>query len=647
MYFAIPSAEYVRSVYKKWQTGSGAVQPAEPHQDLNMVTQLSRSSKTRPRREDPLSAWPSILAASLTTLRRLAGATEHEFLRIGSRMQDMYQQSLNLAQTAQHLVETASGERLQSLIERLREILLEMAKYLTQAQTRSGSSSTTLNSVGDLLKQAADPLSGVRRMCKNLYILEVSIKIESAYLGEMGSEFTNLAIDIKKLSHQIKEKVNAIQELRGTLATTIINHRNKIEAAKIMEDAETVLARRNTTKSLGDLEAVNDRFSQLGAVISSISAENTINISAIVQSMQFHDIFRQQVEHVVEAIEGLLPSLTAPPPDSLDDDPRRGQVISKVGDVCELQQAQLQFASAELYSAVVAIVGNLRSIGDKQQQMARAIYQQTGEIDAAGASFIEEVSLRMNSLATLLDNCADSNSEITGIMREVSGTVGQITGFVADIDEIGHDIIQIALNARIKAATTGRNGASLSVLAEEIGQMSTEAVQRTDLITATLGKIDSTTDTLSVETKDGDKLLSTQLAGLKTELANILAILDEMGGELLTTLAEVRKQVTSLTGEIASLTTGIDIHEQTKAMADEVLRDLKEIFIHARALHPASAAFKEDLRLMAQRYTMESERRIHESIAIGHGVGTGMVQAETVIEKSGIDSEFGDNVDLF
>lgn len=612
-----------------------------------MVTQPRRSSTTLSEKTDPLCTWPSILAASLTTLRQLAGATEHEFLNIGSRMQEMYQQSLTLVETAQHLVETASGERLQSLIERLREILLEMANYLDQAKTRSGYSSTALKSVGDLLKQAADPLSGVRRMCKHLYILEVSIKIESAYLGEMGSEFTNLAMDIKKLSQQIKEKVNAIQDLRGTLAANIGKHRNNIEAAKIMQDAETVLTRRNTTKSLGDLEAVNDRFSQLGAVISSISADNTSNISTIVQSMQFHDIFRQQVEHVVEAIEGLMPSLTAPPPNNLEDGGHQRQVIGKVGDVCELQQAQLQFASAELYSAVVAIVGNLRSIGDKQKHMAGAIYQQTGEIDAAGSSFTQEVSLQMNSLATLLDSCADSNSEITEIMQEVSGTVGQITGFVADIDEIGHDIIQIALNARIKAATTGRNGASLSVLAEEIGQMSTEAVERTDLITATLAEIDSTTDKLSIETKDGDKILSTQLAGLKTELGNILTILDEMGDEQLTTLAEVKKQVASLTGEIESLTNGIDIHEQTKAMADEVLQDLKEIFIHARTLHPATAAFKEDLRLMAKRYTMESERRIHESIAVGHGVGTGMVQPEAVIETAGSDSEFGDNVDLF
>ncbi len=612
-----------------------------------MVMQPSQSTTPLPQREAPLSAWPSILAASLSTLRRLAGATEHEFLRIGSRMQEIYQQSHILAQTAQRLVETASGQRLQSLIERLREILLEMARYLNQAQTRGGYSSTTLSSVGGLLKQVADPLSGVRRMCKHLYILEVSIKIESAYLGEMGSEFTTLAMDIKKLSQQIKEKVNAIQDLRGALAANIGHHRNKIEAARAVQETETALTRQNSTKSLGDLEAVNDRFSQLGAVISSISAENTGNISTIVQSMQFHDIFRQQVEHVVEAVEALLPSLTAPPPDSPDDDLDQGQVISKVGDVCELQQAQLQFASAELYAAVVAIVGNLRSIGEKQHQMAGAIYQQTGEIDVAGTSFINEVSLQMNALATLLDSCAFSNSEITGIMQEVSGTVGQITGFVADIDEIGHDIIQIALNARIKAATTGRNGASLSVLAEEIGQMSTEAVQRTDLITATLAEIDSTTDALSVETKDGDRILSSQLAVLKTELAKILAILDEMGDELLTTLAEVKKQVTALTGEIESLANGIDIHEQTKAMADEVLQDLKKIFIHARTLHPASAAFKEDLRLMAQRYTMESERRIHESIAVGHGVGTGMAEPEAVIEKSGSDSEFGDNVDLF
>jgi hypothetical protein len=49
---------------------------------------------------------------------------------------------------------------------------------------------------------------------------------------------------------------------------------------------------------------------------------------------------------------------------------------------------------------------------------------------------------------------------------------------------------------------------------------------------------------------------------------------------------------------------------------------------------------------MAERYTMESERRIHEDIARKHGVITASAPVEVASSKDS-DSEFGDNVDLF
>ncbi len=596
---------------------------------------------------DHLQVWRPILTSSLETLRMLAGATEREFLQIGARMQEIHQQAFDLSGTAQQLVEVASGERLQSLIHRLREILSEMDKYLGQAQSLSETSCATLNSVGDLLKEVGTPLLGVKRMCKHLYILEVSIKIESTHIGEMGGEFINLAIDIKKLSQLIKEKVNAILELRALLTTSINKNNFHIKTVKAQQDAKAETTLGNTSESLAELEEVKGHFSRLGSLISTISIENTGNISTIVQSMQFHDIYRQQVEHVVEAIEGLLPAFAAlQTSDAPTEDNQCQTLIGMVGDVCELQQAQLQFASSELYSAVVAIVRNLQLIGSKQKQMAKDIFEQTGTLDASGTSFIDEVSSQMTSLAALLGSCADSNAEVAGIMRNVTGTVGEITGFVTDIEGIGRDIMQIALNARIKAASTGREGASLSVLAEEIGQLSNEAVDCTDLITKTLAEIDSTTHQLSAEVNSSEENLTVRLTGMKDELVSILSVLDKMGDELLALLSQVKNQVAFLSSEIETLTGGIDVHERTKALADAVLISLKKIFSEARQLHPASEAFKEDLRLMAKRYTMESERRIHESIASRHGVGPAKVQAKTTVPPVN-DTEFGDNVDLF
>jgi hypothetical protein len=49
---------------------------------------------------------------------------------------------------------------------------------------------------------------------------------------------------------------------------------------------------------------------------------------------------------------------------------------------------------------------------------------------------------------------------------------------------------------------------------------------------------------------------------------------------------------------------------------------------------------------MEERYTMESERHIHEALARKRS-GQSAVDIQSVTRSSSDDSEFGDNVDLF
>ena len=233
------------------------------------------------------------------------------------------------------------------------------------------------------------------------------------------------------------------------------------------------------------------------------------------------------------------------------------------------------------------------------------------------------------------------------VTKKVTDKVEEITNFVFDIENIGHDIIQIALNSRIKAVSTGKNGASLSALSEEIGQLSSETVQRADSITGTLAEIQSAIASLSIEANSNEKNLSTNLLCIKEELSQALIILEKMGDELLSLLPQLQNQINTLASEIESIADGINVHERTKTMADEVLSNLQQIFNQSRALYPASAAFKEDICRMAERYTMESERRIHEDIAGKHGVQLSMTISQSTTSAKSEDSEFGDNVDLF
>ncbi|MBI5557199.1 MAG: methyl-accepting chemotaxis protein, partial [Deltaproteobacteria bacterium] len=313
-------------------------------------------------------SWQAKLGSSLATLRRLAGATESEFLRIGEQMQGVHQRSGEISRLADHLVDVTSGPGMQTLLARLRQMMRDMEDYLAKARQGGSETFSTLHRVRELLAKVSKPLEGFQKMNMTLHILGVSIKIESARLGEMGSGFVSLAMDVEKLSRQVNDKSVDILKHRQLLSSMIAENMAVAQSTESAHDAEVSSTLGNTAASLHELETVNDRFARLGGRVAAVASEIAANIGEVVSSMQFHDIHRQQVEHISEALERLSADI-GDADRWLHHDPRRSLII-ETGNVCELQEAQLHFAASEFHGAVSSIVENLRDVARKQTTLA-------------------------------------------------------------------------------------------------------------------------------------------------------------------------------------------------------------------------------------------------------------------------------------
>lgn len=593
-----------------------------------------------------LGQWQSVITPSIGVLHQLAGTTEDEFLQIGSRLQSLYQRSADISATAGQLVEVVTGEHVVALSQRLQQMMSEMENYLVNARQRSGESCRTLERVELLLNNLSEPLEGFHKMNKTLRMLSISTKIESARLGETGSGFVNLAMDVEKLSHQVNEKSLAILRHRQLLVNMITGNLENVHLSEAEQDDKVHRTLSATAANLKELDAVNKRCSTFGGTVSKISSEITASISDVVASMQMHDMTRQQFEHVVEALERLEVELknAAAAREGSEEAIRRA--VIEAGDVCELQEAQLRFASAELYTAVCTIIDNLRDVARKQSVVAQDTAAITGGGAADGSSFVDEMSQGMVAVTAVLASCAWADSNMAAIMRQVAETISEIAVFVTDIEAIGSEIDLIALNSQIKAALTGTEGAALGVLAEAIKRLSDEAVRQTDSVAATLHEIHGATEHLLTDSANGENELSNSIMIMQEELATILRTMGEMNSEMYSILSGLDQKVASLTQDVEEATDSVDVHQRTKEMSSCVLAELEKIVAESRLIEPASSQFKENLRHMEEHYTMESERHIHEALARKRSGQSAAVTVSAAVTSSN-DSEFGDNVDLF
>jgi methyl-accepting chemotaxis protein len=592
-----------------------------------------------------LTAWRDLISPAIETLRRMAGTTEDEFLQIGSQLQSFYQRSVDISGAANQLVSVVSGENVVSLTSRLQQMMLDMESYLANARARSSESCNTLEQVQNLLDRLSEPMQSFQKMNKTLRMLSISTKIESSRLGELGSGFVNLAMDVEKLSHQVNEKSAAILDHRQLLATLITDNLALVRATETKQDVTVSATLKETSANFTELVAVNDRCKEFGNTVSIISAEVTNSISEVVSSMQMHDMTRQQLEHVVEALERLADELSDSKTSSADDDSLR-RIIIEAGDVCELQDAQLHFAAGELYTAVNIIVDNLREVANKQSVIAQETITVTGAADSGGSSFVDVMSQGMNAVTAVLTSCAKADRNMSVTMKKVAQTIDEIAGFVTDIEAIGSEIDLIALNSQVKAALTGTEGAALGVLAEAIKRLSDEAVRQTNSVAEILTGIHAVTEHLLANTENDENQLGSSISSMQDELVVILRNMGEMNAEMHSVLSGLNERVLSLTQDVEQATAGVDVHERTKVMADGVLDSLKLIVSQSRQIEPASSEFKVNLRHMEERYTMESERHIHEALARKRS-GQSSVAVQSVAKSSSDDSEYGDNVDLF
>ena len=577
---------------------------------------------------DRLSAgWSTGLEGMAAELKVVAATTEDDFLAIGGRLQDFYQRGVGISALASEMMAEVAGENVSQAMSGLGAMLDEMGLYVGNARQEIEGSAAALGEILALLDQVGGPLSGFKKVNKVLRMLGISTKIESARLGQSAAGFDTLASDVADLAVQVNEKAGVILARKDDLAKAIGQSLNGVLNAGAQQHGLVLGILDKTRASLSALTEINARCSCAVASISAVSDEVSRNIGEVVMSMQTHDIVRQQIEHVEQTLTEL-----------------RGRLGSgcagadEAACVCELQSAQLRHAASELDGAVQAIIGNLREVARKQSGLSHETRGMAGIADQTGSSFFSEMQKDISVVSAALLESSKVNQSLGVAMGAVSDTVGDIASFVGDIEKIGEEIKLIALNAQIKAAYTGDEGAALGVLAEAIQRLSIDAIEHTTVVSRTLQAIMAATAGLNNAVCTESFTLEAEVRGMVASLSSLLDVLQGVNETLLRSLSRMDDAVTLLSSDIDRVTTGITVHRKVSQVLEGAGRGLGGINAEARRLAPASGQGV-NLEELASRYTMHSERKIHQSL-----FETGPAAGQA---SSASDDGMGDNVELF
>jgi len=586
-------------------------------------------------RDLPIDEWRSSLHSLNNDVQRLVTGTESEFLSIISALQKLSLDGNELYNMSKSASDLTSSGTIEDTIDGLHEQIANLSGHLEECGQRMSGSMDALQAVGEIIGSVRGTGRGFKRIVRTLRVLAISTRIESSRLGAGAGGFNTLANDTEKLAGQIEAKHSKILERAGELNEAISGIISNTACAlrDQRKSAGDILA--ETRAGLKDLIRMNRNSCKISDDIIDRSDNLRGEIDKIVVSAQFHDITRQQMEHVGMALTDAIERI-----DSFSDDTggdEAAELSAWIADLCELEASQIRNTREHLNEAVNGIKRNLSDIAEDVAVIAMQTREIAGASDDSGSadnSLIARIRGEIENVLDLLRRNAARKREMKESMSAAADTVTHMSAFIGDIEDIGDEMKLIAMNARVKAAHTGREGEALGVLAESIQKLSDEARSQSLLVSEPLAAIAGESERLrSITEESGRQERADEITG------NLESIVREMSGmekRLFELFDRINSFGMSTASEANRVAGRITVHDTVSAAADRIIAVLEGISSDARRHTSDFNAPGRDARLreLTRRYTMQSERRVHSTAS-----GAARDQAGT--------GGMGDNVELF
>ncbi len=588
--------------------------------------------------------WAKQIQSATHALGNLAGGTEHEFLELGGKLNDFYRRADEIAKMSSSIAAKMSGEEIEHAADKLHRVFDRVKLLAGEARA----SSTNLKALLEKFDEIRNPLFGFERVVKNLNILCNFLRIENARFGARDTGFSTVTEAVKKLAVSIESKSFQLLERSDALTALIRENLGKIGEFEVRQKGQAGMILENAVQSLAALTEKNRASAESLQGVAARWQKISQDIGGVVTSMQFHDITRQRIEHVKDALDDAGKNLTARRNGSMD-------LHLAAADTCELQVAQLRHASEEFVGAVESIRKNLGDIAQNATAISCETQAVAGITDETGKSFLSEMEGELSTLTDAVSEYGAMNRESAAALSRISDTVGDMSMFVKEIDTIGIEMKMIALNSCVHAAHIGDEGVALGVLANAIQQLSDETSRRINNVAENLKSIITVAGELSAAARSEKGRTAEEQ--MTDDLKILMEPLHQLDMDVVSLAGRIEKAGVALSGDIERTIDGISVQTRIAEGIGEVSAAVDEVAAGLRPLVSAggfAVGKGQRLQELAARYTMQREREIHSSVAVAERVVAAASlpaadgdQKKAHKDENAAETGLGDNVELF
>lgn len=250
-------------------------------------------------------------------LQSVSAQTEAAALELGARFRDISQRAKEQAREADSLFGGSGGAQqkdgitVETILGETDRTLSKFVQDVVKTSQVATNVVTVMEEVATNTKAIAGILAEVEFLADQTRLLALNAAIEAARAGEHGRGFAVVAEEVTKLANRSGQAATNIRKLVGAVNDS---------AGRAMKELETLASvdMSDTLKAKDRLGGMTHAMLQTNAALQSSVKQATgraealvADIAQIVMSMQFQDITRQRIEHVMDPLRAMRECMTA------------------------------------------------------------------------------------------------------------------------------------------------------------------------------------------------------------------------------------------------------------------------------------------------------------------------------------------------
>jgi len=532
------------------------------------------------------SADHLVIASDIESSRR---TIERSFLDMGQRLMDCHKMLREIAAAYEGMPAELQSEDLTAAVSLL-DTLRSEARRIANLQDAEGAQ------VDGLMTMATGLLAPIERLSqeiRNLGLITTNARIVAAGMAEHRGDFDAFALEMMELgksasaivvefSKSHKKLVDALSPASAANRAFRQQHRNTLAAISAQLDEQIALIEEHKRHAIADVE-------QSGRLTAQISAR----IGQAVSALQIGDITRQRLERVEEALRELNDTNASTATEAI---------------VLRIQALQLENASNEFVREVSGFAEALRSLSDDARSVLDDSAANSDALLAKGGKALAGLVDQLRAMILMLSDFAEMRTRLEGLGVEVKDCLHAMQERMHAIAELEHAMRLLSINTAIRCAHFGEEGHALRVVAQQMRQLSSDAV---DAARKVMAELATSKDTLPADQGTDECSAGASARALVDDAEMAIEQINAVVGRLREhagSIAQSGPRAALLVQEAADAAHAHERRADDWQAAIEIL--------HAASADPAPEdSVDEDLlQRLRLRYTMASEREIHDDV---------------------------------